>query len=510
MDKSTERKVTAALWTGIIIFLLLIFMANLFHFHYCMNADIASDVILGELIWNSGELIPKTWYVANELRLICTPNVAALFYGLTGNMTLAAGLACCTMTVLSLLAVLYFAKAAGMKKMSGRMMGFLCLIIPSGFIMLELLYLFAAYYAIHMVIFFVTLGMYVSFLRKCKIACKPAGLGISFAFLLGLQGVRGILVIYGPLLGIEFIRNLYFLYEKHKRSRADLYISLWTLLLFIVSYLGTWFPFSVGQGFSRNIRKGFSKLFRIVLPDMARAAGFESANFPGKICIGVLLLLTIYMLAYVLRLLWKREMEPVYWGWLVMCASPILTAMIVAFTTVESTERYYFVLLFLLPFSAALVWEKSRNVVKCMIGATGILLAVSNFGQVYLPMIRSQEPPLTEEYQVTAFLEEKDLPIAYATFENANTMTALSNGAVRVYPVASAEKMDICKWMTSTDWYCPNMPFKQKTAYVITDAEQDCFAVFLEDKSGSVEEAGKIGKYTIYVSECNYSNLGAD
>ena len=331
------------------------------------------------------------------------------------------------------------------------------------------------------------------------------------AFLLGLQGVRGILVIYGPLLCIELIRNIYFIYQKHKRDAFDLYLSLWVLSLFVASYLGNLFPFSVGQGFSRNIRKGFQKLFAVVIPDMGRAIGFESANLPGKICLGVLLLLTFYVLGYILHLIWKREeIEPACWVWLVMCVSPVLTALMAAFTTVESTERYYFILLFLLPFSAVLIWKKSRNGVKYMIGAVAILLALSNLVQVYLPILRSNEPPLNEEYQVTEFLEKGGLRTAYATFEHANTMTVLSGGNVRVYPVATVEKMDICKWLASADWYCPNMPFEEKTAYIITDAEMDGFTIFLNEKDGHVNEAGKIGKYTIYVSDYNYSNLGTD
>lgn len=511
MRKSTEQKITAGLVAGSVFFLLLIFLTNLFHFNYCINADIASDVILGELIWNRREIIPDTWYVANELRIICTPDVAALFYGLTGNMVLASGLACCVMTILILAAVLYFSKVSGMKKIDSLLMCFLCLVIPSGFIMLELFYLFAGYYAIHVVVFFVTLAMYITFLERRSMACKLWWVGVLLAFLLGLQGVRGILVIYGPLFGIELIRNIYVIYQKRKRSSVDLYLSLWVLSLLIVSYLGTLFPFSVGQGFSRNIRKGIQKLFMVVVPDMGRAIGFKSAALPGKICLGILLLLTLYVLMQVLRLMWKREeIEPIYWGWMVVCASPVVSALMVAFTTVESTERYYFILLLLLPFSAVLVWRKSSNVVKCTIGALAILLALSNLVSVYLPVLKSNEPPLTEEYQVTEFLEEKGLLTAYATFENANTMTVLSNGSVRVYPVATVEKMDICKWMASTDWYCPNVPFEQKTAYIITDAEKDNFYTFLNGKDGLVNEVGKIGKYTIYVSDYNYSNLGKD
>lgn len=389
-------------------------------------------------------------------------------------------------------------------------MGFLCLIIPSGFIMLELIYLFAGYYAACTVIFLVTLAMYASLMERRNIVYKFIG-GILLAFLLGLQGVRGILVIYGPLLGIELIRNIYLMYQKHRRDSFDIWLSLWVLFLLGASYLGTLCTHSAGQDFSRNMRKGFQKLFKVVIPDMGRAIGFGSTNLPGKICLGILLLLSFYVLGHILRRMWRREkIEPYCWAWLVMCASPVMTALMVAFTTVESTERYYFILLFFLSFSAVLIWKKSNNGVKYMISVLAIVLALSNLAQVYLPILKSDEPPLTEEYQVTEFMEENGLFTAYATFENANTMTVISNGTVRVYPVATVEKMDICKWLASREWYCPNVPYEQKTAYIITDSEKESFSVFLEEKARLVSEAARIGKYTIYVSDYNFSNLGTD
>ena len=63
----------------ILLFLLIIGVVNLQHFNYKMNADIASDAILGKLIWEEKQIIPRSWYVANELRIICTPNLSALF-----------------------------------------------------------------------------------------------------------------------------------------------------------------------------------------------------------------------------------------------------------------------------------------------------------------------------------------------------------------------------------------------------------------------------------------------
>ena len=95
---------------GILIFILLIVYTNLCHYNYKMNADIGSEAVLGELIWESKQLLPDTWYPSTEARVISTPNVAALFYGITGNMNLSMGLACCFMTVLIVCGIVFFCK----------------------------------------------------------------------------------------------------------------------------------------------------------------------------------------------------------------------------------------------------------------------------------------------------------------------------------------------------------------------------------------------------------------
>lgn len=175
MCKSVERKIAAGFITGSTVFLLLIFVTNLCHYHYRMNADTASEAILGEVIWNSGQIIPDTWYPSTETRIISTPDLAALFYGVTGNLVLSSGLACCMMTILILLAIWYFAKSVELGKTGKMLMVFLCLMIPSGFIMLELLYLFAGYYAIHTAALFATLAIYVSLIKRRNAAYKLSG-----------------------------------------------------------------------------------------------------------------------------------------------------------------------------------------------------------------------------------------------------------------------------------------------------------------------------------------------
>ncbi len=241
---------------------------------------------------------------------------------------------------------------------------------------------------------------------------------------------------------------------------------------------------------------------------MRKAASFDQVNIFGKVCLVILFLMVFYLLTNVLYRMWKKkEIEAAEWGFLVICASPVVTALIVSFTTFEDTERYYFLLVYVMAFGAVLAGRRLKQEWKVVVGFLIAAFVAANIYTVYLPIIRSQEPPASELHEVGNYLIENDYHTAYATFENANTLTVLTNGKVQVSAVASVEKMDICKWMSSTEWYVPNMPFENKTAYVITEAEAESFAVFLETHKEEVEFAASIGKYSIYTSNYNFSVL---
>lgn len=196
--KKKESIIRIEFTTAALIFFIFIVYTNLFHYNYKMNADIGSEAILGELIWKSGELLPGTWYPSTEVRVISTPNVAALFYGITGNMVLSMGLGCCFMTVLIVMGILFFCRKASMGGICPALMVFLSLAIPVNFTFLELVYVFAGYYAIQTAILFFTLGIFIDLLHGGKIKYGWLLAGLSAALLLGFQGMRGILVLYGP------------------------------------------------------------------------------------------------------------------------------------------------------------------------------------------------------------------------------------------------------------------------------------------------------------------------
>ena len=177
----------------------MIVITNVFHFTYRLDADISSEVVLGREMWDMKQLVPDTWYISTEARIIGPLVFAALFYGLTDNMVLAMALACCVMTLLITFSMFYFGKSLGLKLQDNLLFVFMGLAVPVLFDYLEMVYLFACYYAIHVVNLFLTMGGYVTAIREKRIKWCVFVLSILLAFGLGMQGVRGILVFLWSL-----------------------------------------------------------------------------------------------------------------------------------------------------------------------------------------------------------------------------------------------------------------------------------------------------------------------
>lgn len=123
--------------------------------------------------------------------------------------------------------------------------------------------------------------------------------------------------------------------------------------------------------------------------------------------------------------------------------------------------------------------------------------------------MESAEPPEGEYSEVAAFLLENEYQAAYAGFENANTITALADGSIRVAAVASVKDMSACKWLSSSTWYVPAVPYKERTAYIVTEAERAEFEEFLLQHKEELQLEIQIGKFYIFGAEYNFSKLDA-
>lgn len=504
------------IWDYLLIFAIminfsLIVYTNLFHYCYEMDADIASEAVLARLIWESGEWVPKSWYPGSELRFFQTPNLAALFYGLSHSMSLSMGAASTVMTVGIILSAYFFISQFTFDRTQKMAFLLLCLVIPNNILILELLYIFASYYALHTIVMFFTLGVYARLLSGKQNGYLWLGITVILSFMLGMQGVRGILIINGPLLVTEICRQMYLMYLGNRyNDKRNLFVGGWCVALFIAAYGGTLLPFSIGQGSSRNIRKSFIKLAERVFPDFGICLGWPEIGLWIFVHLGLLLIAMSVFFLVIIKMFQKKCNDYTLWVYLVLWISAPITALIVMFTTIDSSHRYYFMVYFAMAFGfihfISLFKEKSEVLYRSGYVIV-LILFLFQINTFYRPIIQSKEPARTSEYKVSHYLMDNGYHTAYATFESANTMTVLSGGTVRVAAVASVDKMDACRCLSCSEWYVPNVPFESKTAYIVTKNENKEFEKFYEQHSEDIQLMTQIDKYMIYASDYNFSCL---
>ena len=112
-------------------------------------------------------------------------------------------------------------------------------------------------------------------------------------------------------------------------------------------------------------------------------------------------------------------------------------------------------------------------------------------------------PELT---QIVSSIEDHNCRFCYSSFNNANNLTVISNGKVQGAAIDDFSKLNISKWLTSTDWYCPNADYNAPTAYLMPK-----YADYSFDKMCSMHNDISIiletDNYILFYSPHNYSNL---
>lgn len=374
---------------------------------------------------------------------------------------------------------------------------------------------------------------------------------LLLAFLLGMQGSRGILITFGPLFGIEVIRILYRCITmkisangnegdsdaigKKTKVCSNWMVSFWVTGLLVLSFLGMKTPFATGQDISRNIRGGLSKLFGVVLADTCKAIGFESGNHLRNIGLAVLVLCVCGQVVRLLvKMLQGKALQGAEWCFLVTAASPVVAAVMVAFTTIESSERYYFMWLFAMALAVVLLWEQTivcgedgkdskrgecsvrsvrgvfsmiglhrtglqevKKVVGVIVVLISLIVSAMHITTVYSPILKAQESTPSDALEVVRYLETNGYTEAYSTFESANRMTALSDGRVNVYALNSFENLDMCQWLTCREWYPEDGIADQSGTICIVPEERLAELDGLKEKGVEYDSLEQMGSYWI-------------
>lgn len=212
-------------------YLLAIVLCNFWLPTYCYESDMYSDMLYAKCAWESKSIFPDRWAFGNQLYAVATPNLAALFYGLTSDPQLAMGIASTCMSIFILLSLCWMLKPMGVGKLEQLFAAVMLLSITlaagdpvwswHGW---QLLFTICSYYSCYLITAFLAVGCYLRY--RSQWSWKQWAMLILtclLSFGTGIQSLRQTAIMTCPLIAVEFLRCLWCWSQKETIfSRATL------------------------------------------------------------------------------------------------------------------------------------------------------------------------------------------------------------------------------------------------------------------------------------------------
>lgn len=248
MKKLTEKKsLFSILYTILIfIFLLIVFFLNFSKNPYFYNGDMYADLDLAKEIWGSKSLFPPGWVFGNQVYIVATPVIAALFYGIFKDVLLAMAIASSLMTVLIIIVYNWMIKPySSYLARQGGLIAMVTFVALFGHVLVvrsswQLLFTMCSYYSCYLVTAMLCFGLYVRAVDnqkgKSRFFILPIACLLSFAT--GIQSLRQTLIMTIPLIVAEAIYVVFNIIKKKKINRQTL---ITTCLISVSNFAGVIF-----------------------------------------------------------------------------------------------------------------------------------------------------------------------------------------------------------------------------------------------------------------------------
>ncbi len=501
---------------ALLLFVLIAIHLDVNIFHYCtqMDADIASEAVLVTDLAENGGIVPETWFSSTEKRVISSPNLGVFIYYLVGeNMNLSIGIACNIMMIVLIIVMAIFLNNIGFDRRE--ILSALILLLSLSNFHKEnqsMLFLWAGYYVSN----FITLFIMLILMKRCitakKVSAKIYCISIILAVANGLQGMRGCLYCYVPILGTEIIRRIIIAAKGRKEeshtisNKRENGITLWVVLMAIINLViaKLFGPYSLGG--SRNIRHAGEKLFEEVLPAINDVINYN------LVAVVIIVICILAIIGYVI-MVYRTTTNKTTWNnnedLFVLTLAPVVSFAICAlsliFTTIEVAPRYFITELFIVAIGMALFIHMSQRRIKGLVSLIVVIIGIMAPIYYYDGLIIQDKSTNTDEYRVAQWMQDNGYQNGYATFDFANSITVYSNNKVKVRSVNSMKELEGCKWLTDSRWYPPVKSAERETCYIVTEHSEPDLKAFIYDNSANVIVTDKVGKFTIYLLDHDYT-----
>ena len=484
---------------------------------WIVDSDLASEMILSDLLNKEGTIISHNWFYSTELKVVNLQwfyRLGLLIFPNDWHLARTFGMA--ITLALFAAAMLFFVKCAGLGRAGLWMVG--TLLWPFG--QHYLVYaIYGGYYLVYTFFYMLVLALVLRSLNADKKHCALQWvLACVITAVAGMNGVKQLMVFHAPLCLAAAVLLVLALHSCGKsdwkaaldacRKEVRLFVaSLVTAVAAAAGYfvsnavLSRMYDFKSYNFIVWNRDEDWFTLDRILM-DFFHEFGYENGSGVfhfGGIAAAVGLLLGCWMFFCIVRLLLRLDKLERNDKLLVLLLVAMLAVCGVAYTYFH--EYYLYFWLMNMPVAIAVMAVEIKTEDFHILGARqllGVGLAVC-FTLCAVSTVRQEQehPYLAHKGLNTAaeWLVDNGYTQGYSTFWNGNAMTELTGGKLEVWTLQSLDRDDVPNWLQpkshlTTD---PEHPF------LLIDTETDGPAENAKlIQYGDCTEVYNDGRYVIY------------
>ena len=398
-----KKSNSAVIYTCLFGACLLIFYLSIFYINFSKNptyydSDMYCDIQLAKEIWKQKTLFPDGWVFGNQVSVVSTPVLTALFYGIVGNGFTAMAIASSIMAVLVFVSFDFMlrpiAKAYERLCAFTAMMGavFISGHMTKALSGMQLIFTMASYYSCYLITAFFAFGCYIrarenktgkSFWVMLLLTC-------ALSFGTGMQSLRQTEFMTIPLIVCE---GLFILSDIIKNKNLKSFKTKSFLTCFLISaaniagvILTRLVSFNQTTIFGGAGNGGFSELKNGFFDSAIRFAKiFFQTGDDGREPVA-LILSSLFVLAFIIAFAFavkeavvNKKTDSVQIIIFLLLISFLGTYVLDVFTTMEIRKVYYFMMFPLFGLSVMYIFSKADRK-KAVIAAVAAVISVSAFG----------------------------------------------------------------------------------------------------------------------------------
>lgn len=461
------------------MFLLLVVL-NAFYLENWLDSDMAAEMVFSRLLAEGKHIFATPdWYYSTEFRFLYTHLIMGPLFRILGSWHVIRMITNIVFYALLIASYFYFMKPLGVSRRMTALTAAILLMPFSETMMLHMQ--MGNTYMSHVIIQFFIFGMFLRLIKQESLAVWKSRLIMALYVLLslicGISGVRYMMAVQCPLLVASLLYVMKseefqsFRKQMTKENRRRLfggktvkylYYSMLSVIGCIVGYGINVIVLSRQYIFQSYNETNFIEVYQgelfTRLQDAIGSLIMLFGYIPNKGVISLRGIVTLVSIAFMGIIVYcavksyKNSSGSRFFVVLFFVVSLLCNGFILVFTSSTQVPRYYIMpVIFMLPVFA-IYFEKEKIpfdkwAVGLLLGAC-LFLSTAKMAYSLITVDRNEE-----RYPVADFLVENGYTFGYATFNNANIMTELSNGRIEIANIGDPQYLEPFKWSSPVRYY---------------------------------------------------------